>query len=161
MSPTDPNEIGKIIRSFRSKQSTGQDEINMKLLKQLQASCSLPLSILINMSLGQGVVPDTMKLAKVIPIYKAKSKESLNNYRPISLLSNISKILEKVMHKRLCSFMNRHHLLCESQYGFRSNHSTVDAITEFVTKILPSLDKREICLLTYLDLSRAFNMCIP
>ena len=52
-----PNEIGKIIRSFRSKQSTGQDEISMKLIKQLQASCSLPLSILINMSLGQGVVP--------------------------------------------------------------------------------------------------------
>ena len=98
-----------------------------------------------------------MKLAKVIPIYKAKSKESLNNYRPISLLSNISKILEKVMHKRLCSFMNKHHLLCESQYGFRSKHSTVDAITEFVTKILPSLDKREICLSAYLDLSKAFD----
>ena len=103
----------------------------MKLLKQLQASCSLSLSILINMSLGQGVVPDAMKLAKVIPIYKAKSKESLNNYRPISLLSNISKILENVMHKRLCSFMNKHHLLCESQYGVRSNHSTIDAITEY------------------------------
>ena len=100
LSPTDPNEIGKIIRSFRSKQSTGQDEISMKLLKQLQASCSLPLSILVNMSLRQGVVPDAMKLAKVTPIYKAKSKESLNNYRPISLLSNISKILEKVMHKK-------------------------------------------------------------
>ena len=109
------------------------------------------------MSLGQGVVPDAMKLAKVIPIYKAKSKESLNNYRPISLLSNISKILEMVMHKRLCSFMNKHHLLCESQYGFRSNHSTVDAITEFVTKILPSLDKREICLSAYIDLSKAFD----
>ena len=61
----------------------------MNLLKQLQASCSLPLSILIDMSLGQGVVPDAMKLANVIPIYKATSKESLNNYRPISLLSNI------------------------------------------------------------------------
>ena len=53
--------------------------------------------------------------------------------------------------------MNKHHLLCESQYGFRSHHSNVDAITEFVTKILPSLDKREICLLAYLDLSKAFD----
>ena len=92
----------------------------------------------------------------MIPISKAKSKESLNNCRPTSLLSNISKILEKVMHKRLCSFMNKH-LLCESQYGCRSNHSTVDAITEFVTKLLPSLDKREICLSAYLDLSKAFD----
>ena len=110
------------------------------------------------MSLGQGVVPDAMKLASVIPIHKAKSKESLNNYSPILLLSNIAKILEKVMHKRLCSFMNKHHLLCNSQYGFRSNHSTVDAIAEFVTKILLSLDKREICLSAYLDLSKTFDM---
>ena len=97
------------------------------------------------------------EISKVIPIYKAKSKETLNNYRPISLVSNMSKTLEKVMHKRLCSFMNKHHLLCESQYGFISNHSTVDAIAEFVTKILPSRDKREICLSAYLDLSKAFD----
>ena len=74
------------------------------LLKQTYQGCSLPISIIVNMSIETGQVPDAMKLAKVIPIYKAKSKESLGNYRPISLLSNISKILEKAVHKRLYSF---------------------------------------------------------
>ena len=101
------------------------------LLKQTYQECSVPISIIVNMSIETGQVPDAMKLAKVISIYKAKSKESLGNYRPISLLSNISNILEKVVHKRLHSFLCRHDILYNSQYGFRPNHSTTHAITEF------------------------------
>ena len=101
MNPTDPGEIAKIIGSCKSKKSTGDDGISMMLLKQTYQGCSLPIYIIVNMSIETGQVPDAMKLAKVIPIYKAKSKESLGNYRPISLLSNISKILEKAVHKRL------------------------------------------------------------
>ena len=65
----------------------------MHLLKQLCAPCSEPVAIIVNMSLAQGIVPDVMKLAKVIPIHKSKSKELFKNYRPISLLSNMSKVL--------------------------------------------------------------------
>ena len=98
-----------------------------------------------------------MKLAKVIPIYKAKSKESLGNYRPISLLSNISNILEKAVHKRLYSFLCRHDILYNSQYGFRPNHSTTHAITEFTTNVLNSMDQGEHCLSVFLDLSKALD----
>ncbi len=98
-----------------------------------------------------------MKLAKVIPIYKAKSKESFTNYRPISLLASISKILEKVMHKRVYSFLEKHKILSDKQYGFRPKCSTTDAITEFVSDILPSLDRKEYCLSVFLDLSKAFD----
>ena len=93
--PTGPDEVIKIIQSFKTKKSTGDDGISMHLLKQ--QSCCLPITNLINVSLEQGIVPDAMKLAKVISIYKEKSRESFSNYRPISLLSNLSKVLEKVV----------------------------------------------------------------
>ena len=104
MNPTYPGEIAKIIGSCKSKKSTGDDGISMMLLKQTYQGYSMHIYIIVNMSIETGQVPDAMKLAKVIPIYKAKSKESLGNYRPISLLSNISKILEKAVHTRLYSF---------------------------------------------------------
>jgi hypothetical protein len=99
--PTDYMEVLKIMQTFKPKKSTGDDGISMSLLKHISEECCLPLAMIINKSLEQGTVPDHMKLAKVVPIYKAKSKELLTNYRPISLLPNISKILEKVVYGRL------------------------------------------------------------
>ena len=71
--PTEPDEVIKIIQSFKTKKSTGDDGISMHILKQLCQSC-LPITNLINVSLEQGIVPNAMKLANVIPIYKAKSR---------------------------------------------------------------------------------------
>ena len=155
--PTGPNEIIKILKSCKAKKSTGDDGISMILLKQLSESCSVPLAMIINMSLEQGIVPDAMKLARVIPIHKSKSKQEFNNYRPISLLSSISKVLEKVVHNRLYSFLTKHNLLYCRQYGFRPKRSTIDAITEFTADVLPSLDSKKKCLSVYLDLSKAFD----
>jgi hypothetical protein len=157
MTPTDPSEIRKLLLTFKPKKSTGDDGISMKLLKQICEPCSIPLAMLVNLSLEQGIVPDAMKLAKVIPIYKAKSKESLSNYRPISLLSNISKLLEKVVHRRLYSFLEKCNILNDKQYGFRPARSTIDAITEFTSDLLPALDNKQKCLGVYLDLSKAFD----
>ena len=150
-------EIEHIIKSFKTKKSTGDDGISMHLLKQLCEPCSEPIAIIVNMSLEQGIVPDAMKLAKVIPIHKSKSKELFNNYRSISLLSNMSKVLEKVVHNRLYSFLIKNSILYDKQYGFRPKRSTIDAITEFTAGILPSLDRKKQCLSIYLDLSKAFD----
>ena len=117
--PTGQDEVIKIIQSFKTKKSTGDDGISMHLLKQLCQSFCLPITNLINMSLEQGIVLDAMKLAKVIPIYKARSRESFSNYRPISLLSNLSKVPEKVVYRRLYSFLTRGKVLYDRQYGFR------------------------------------------
>ena len=76
--PTGPNEIIKILKSCKAKKSTGDDGISMILLKQLSESCSIPLAMIINMSLEQGIVPDAMNLARVIPIHKSKSKQEFN-----------------------------------------------------------------------------------
>ena len=98
-----------------------------------------------------------MKIAKVIPIFKAKNKELFTNYRPISLLPVISKILEKVVHCRLYSFLTRYNILNDSQYGFRHKHSTINAITEFTNDIMSSFDMKHTSLAVYLDLSKAFD----
>ena len=128
--PTDKLEIIKIFQKFKPKVSTGDDGISMQLLKHISNDeCSEPLSLLINMSLENGVFPEAMKLEKVVPIYKAKNKQMFTNYRPISLLSIISKIFEKVMHQRLYSFLQQDDILYDGQFGFRPKHSTIDAIT--------------------------------
>ena len=153
--PTGPTEFLTILKACKAKKSTGDDGSSMILLKQLCEPCSVPLSMIINISLEQGIVPNAMKLAKVIPIYKAK--QEFNNYRPISLLSNISKLLERVVHDRLYSFLTKYNVLYDSQYGFRPKGSTIDAITEFTSELLPTLDINEKCLSVYLDLSEAFD----
>ena len=80
--PTDPNEIGKYIDSLKNKNSSGHDEVTSTFLKSVKSAVVQPLSILINKSLETGIVPDKLILAKVIPIYKSKDKQLLNNYRP-------------------------------------------------------------------------------
>jgi len=155
--PTDYIEIGRLIKSFRPKKSTGDDGISMALLKHIASECSIPITILINQSLESGIFPDSLKLAKVVPIYKAKNREMFTNYRPISLLSNVSKLLEKVVHGRLYSFIEKHKLLYGDQYGFRPKRSTIDAITKFTSDVLPALDTKQNCISVYLDLSKAFD----
>ena len=94
-----------IINSLKSKKSSGHDSVNTILLKKIKYAISSPLSIAINKSIETWVFPSKLKIAKVIPIYKSKDKQSFTNYRPISLLPSISKIYEKIVHKRLYAFM--------------------------------------------------------
>ena len=85
------------------------------------------------MSLESGGYPNLLKLVKVVPIHKGGSTKDINNYRPISLLSIFDKIIEKLMHKRLYTFLEDNNILYLSQYGFRKNNSTVYAMVQ-ITK---------------------------
>jgi hypothetical protein len=147
----------KLIKSLKAKKSSGLDNISAHFLKKIGHSIAEPLSIIINKSIFNGIVPDDIKLAKIIPIYKSKEKENMTNYRPVSLLTSFSKLLEKVVHKRTYNFLQLNNLFDESQYGFRKNHSTVNAISEFVNNTVISLDKKESTLSVFLDLSKAFD----
>ena len=155
LNPTDPNEILKIISAMKAKKSTGFDNISSHFIKINKFALCIPLSILINKSLADGVVPNSCKIAKVVPIYKAKDKESFTNYRPISFLPSASTLLEKVMHKRVYSFLKD--ILYQSQYGFRPGHSTSHAVCEFTANTLHSLDDKYSTLGLFLDLSKAFD----
>ncbi len=157
ISPTDTNEITKIISMMKSKNSSGHDNLNSILIKQIKHSISTPLTIIANKSLEHGEIPQNMKIAKIIPIYKAKDRKQLNNYRPISLLPCLSKILEKIMHKRVYHFMLLNDQFYKSQYGFRPCHNTVHAVTEFCHSVFESFENKETTLAVFLDLSKAFD----
>ena len=157
LSPTDEIEIEKYIKSLPSKTSSGYDGISNVLLKGLVDVLKKPLSVVFNKSLSEGIFPNSMKAAEIIPLYKNKDKSQLSNYRPISLLPVISKVLEKLVHKRLYTFLLQHKALFESQYGFRSGHNTTNAVVELVGNILKGFEKNEVTVALFLDLSKAFD----
>ena len=157
LEPTDPEEINKIISNLKAKASSGHDNISAKLVKSLKDELKKPISILANKSIAEGTFPDNYKIAEVVPIYKSKNKSDINNYRPISLLPTISKILEKLIHKRIYKFLMKNKIFYDSQYGFRSKHSTNDAITELVTDLTNNIEDKLNSLSIFLDLSKAFD----
>ncbi len=155
LTPTDPDEIISTIRSMKCKKSTGFDNISSWLVKELKSSISDALSIIINKSLEEGLFPERLKIAKIVPIHKSKDKEKFNNYRPISLLSSISKIYEKVIYKRLYMFIEP--ALYQKQFGFRAKRSTVQAVTEICVDIIESFENKQVTMATFLDLSKAID----
>ena len=155
--PTNPVEISQMIDKLKPKRCSGIDRIPCKLIKELKHELLIPLTIIVNNSLESGTVPEGMKIAKIIPLFKAKNKSELSNYRPISILPSLSKVLEKIVHKRLYNYAQSHNILFESQYGFRNKRSTINAVTEFVLKTLSNIDEGKLTVSLFLDLSKAFD----
>ena len=155
---TKPDDIEKIIRNLKPKSSAGCDNISTKLLKEIENVISRPLSIIINQSLCTGIFPEKLEIAKVIPLYKKDDDRSFGNYRPISLLSSISKIFERVAFNQLYEYFTSNGLLYESQYGFRKLHSTELAALEFTDRISQEMDAKKIPFSIFLDLSKAFDI---
>ena len=96
-------------------------------------------------------------MSKIIPIFKAEDETEPNNYRPISLFSNFNRIFEKMMHKRMKSFINEKEILNPSQYGFRKEHSTQHAVIDIVNTIQTNMDKRLYSYGVFIDLKKAFD----
>ncbi len=104
-----------------------------------------------------GYVPDILKDAKLLPLYKNKEKKTITNYRPVSLLPSISKILEKVVYKRVYTVMSSKNRLHQKQYGFRKQRSTIDAVTDFVKNTLLAHINHEFTAAVFLDVSKALD----
>ena len=121
LAPVTPREIEIIINSFNKNKSTGPYNIPIFLLKTLSLYISIPLASLVNSSFETGIFPEKLKLGKVNPLHKKESTEVPSNYRPISVLSVFSKIIEKLMHKRLYNFLDTFEMLYPLQFGFREN----------------------------------------
>ena len=116
-----------------------------------------PLTFIINNSMSEGIFPDEMKLAKVIPIFKSGDKTMISNYRPISVLPFFSKIFEKIMYNHLLDFINENGILYKFQFGFRQKYSTNHAIILLVEKIRNALSTGKIMIGVFLDLKKAFD----
>ena len=122
LSPTSTEEVLNCINNINSNKATGPNSIPPKILNLLKHDLSVTLSKLINLSFSSGTFPSLLKTAKVIPVYKKGSPFEVENYRPISLLSNLDKIFQKLMHKRVIRFLESHKVLYSLQFGFRAKH---------------------------------------
>ena len=105
----------------------------------------------INESICDGVFPDNLKIAKVVPVFKSGDSEIPTNYRPISVLTYLSKIFEKVLYGRINDYFTKNNLLSQQQYGFRNNHSTSLAITDLYENLLRNLDNKLISCAVFLE----------
>ena len=143
---------------MKVKNSSGHDNISSKLLKQMAPIIHSALCLIINQSINTGIFPNSLKLAIVKPLFKHKDSEhSFGNYRPISLLTTISKVFERVIFNQLYEYMTINNLFINSQYGFHKKHSTELAALEFVDRIAKDMDKNKVPLSIFIDLSKAFD----
>lgn len=156
--PTDCNEINNIILSLKRNTAPGHDNISMLDLINIKDYILNILVQLINEALSTGVFPSDLKISKICPIYKSGSKTQLNNYRPISIVSVLSKIIETVIKKRMMSFIEKYISYDLYQYGFLKNSSTLSATVDLLNYISTNLDQGKIVIGVFVDLRKAFDV---
>jgi hypothetical protein len=127
------------------------------LLKYVKEELATPITSLINQSIETSVFPDFLKVAKISPIYKKGEDNLFGNYRPVSVLPSISKVFERVLYNQIYEYFTNQNLLFNSQYGFRKCHSTEFTVLELSDRIIKDMDKGELPINIYLDLSKAFD----
>ena len=149
-------ELEEILGSLK-KGAPGYDGVGKDILFISLPFISHSLLHILNLSLAQGIFPDELKIANIIPLFKAEDPMLFNNYRPVSLLSIFSKIFEKMMYKRLVEFLEKQQILYSKQFGFRKKHSTYMPIMLLVDKLVRAMEKGEFVLGIFLDFSKAFD----
>ena len=156
LEPVTEQEIYKIVSSLKNS-SPGYDNLSPSILQlSLPLICPL-LTHICNLSLSEGIFPDELKLANVIPIFKSGDHETFNNYRPVSILCTISKVFEKIMYSRLLNYLDHYKILFSYQFGFRKSHSTYMAFMVLIDKLTRALDEGKFVVGILLDFSKAFD----
>ena len=137
--------------------AAGPDGINNRLLKQLSKPLSNPLSDLFNSSLAHGKVPTTWKEANITPIFKKNDPLEISNYRPISLLNTIGKVLEKIVHKHVFNFFKDNNVITTLQSGFVPDGSTTNQLLDIYNTFCKALDEGKEVRAVFCDVSKAFD----
>ena len=150
---TDKEEIANFISSLNSNKASGPNRILFLLKNEI----SKQLADLFNLSFLTGVFPSVLKTAKVLPVLKKDSKLDYSNYRPISLLSNTEIILEKLMYRRLHTFLNNKNIIYDLQFGFRQQYSTSHALINITENIRKALDDGNMGCGVFIDFQKAFD----
>ena len=153
-----PYEVSLIIDKLDINKASGVDRIGPRILKLCKDSISEVLASLINSCISSGVFPDTLKIASVIPLHKGGAKDDPNNYRPISLLPTISKIIERHVVNKLNDYLKKTNILMDRQSGFRQHHSCQTALIKLVDSWLTAIDDGHIIGSVFLDFKKAFDL---
>ena len=157
LKPTYEAELDIEIGKLKTNKSV-LDIFNLNIIKSVKDQLIPGLVIVFNKSIHEGIFPDILKIAKIIPIFKKNEDYIAGNYRPISLLSIFHKLLEKIIYRRLMSFFQKHNLLYKYQFGLaRSNHSTTHALLDVTEYIFDALGEGNHVIGAYIDLKKAFD----
>ena len=147
-----------MIKQLKSKSGQGADGLSVKLLKSSENIIVKSWILITNQCIETGVFPDKLKIAKFVPLYKKDDETLIKNYRPVSILHAISKVIEKIMFRQIYEYFTISNLFYKSQYGFRQKHSTELAAYELLDRAICDLDESKTPFCVFLDLSKAFDI---
>lgn len=154
---TDIDEVNCVLNSLKPDSAPGWDNISTRYLKHVKYEIIPIITHIVNLCFKQGTFPNLLKKSIITPIYKGGQEDDVNNYRPISVIPVIAKILEKILNSRLINYLQTNNILSPSQFGFRRGVSTEDAVTSLTTLLVKELDKGTRCLTVFIDLKKAFD----
>jgi hypothetical protein len=157
MGPTSENEVEATIKNLKTNCSPGIDDISNSLLKKIARYISHPLSFIFNKCFEEGYFPKHFKSAKIKPLFKQGDPSNPSNYRPISLISNLAKIMEKIIKIRIVTFIDKYNIINKNQFGFQNCKSTEDALIKFTNTISQNLNSNMKTLAVFLDIRKAFD----
>ena len=149
--------VYKKLKDVNERKAAGLDKIPYKLLKIAAVIVAPSLTQIFNKIISTGIFPTDWKLAKVTPIFKKGKKDEMNNYRPISVISVVAKIFEKLIFEQLYEYLNNNNLISASQSGFRTLHSTLTALIETVDNWSINIDNGLLNGVIFIDLKKAFD----
>lgn len=157
LTPVTETDVIKTICNLNNTKSAGYDNISTNILKLCKSYICFPLCHIINNSFSQGVFPERLKLSIVKPLFKKGESSEMSNYRPITLVPVLSKIIEKMFHSKLSSFLNINKIICTNQFGFQKGMSTTLACFEIIKTVTESLNEKIPIAALLLDMTKAFD----
>ena len=153
----DESTILRELAALKTNKTTGLDQINARLLKDSAYSIVSGLTKIVNASLFSQTFPDIWKNGKIVPLYKSNDPTSPNNYRPITILPILSKILKHIVHQQVYQYLRHNKLITNEQFGFRPKLSTNIALTQLTEEILQNMDNKMITGAVFIDLRKVFD----
>jgi hypothetical protein len=156
---TTPEQIIRIVEEFENKNCEDIFGVTTKMIKFIIYQIVHPLNHIFNLSLRLGVFPNLLRQCRVVPIFKSGDSLECDNYRPISIINTIAKILEKIVAKKLLLHLGQNNLLYPHQYGFLPNRSTEQCLVQIINYATKALNEGMYCIGVYLDLKKAFDVC--
>ena len=155
--PLSINELKDAFFSLKINKSTGHDDISYNVVSKCFGELCTPLRYIFDLSFENGIFPDSLKIAKVTPVYKSGDSSSLSNYRPISALPCFSKMLERIMYTRLYNYLQETKILYSKRFRFQRGHSTDYAVIELIEQIYQNFEENKCTLGVFIDLEKAFD----